>query len=218
MRDRDIRTIRFWTSLVSIYRVLSFPSTVSVSSIIDPGVDWVKNVGITGPWRDGLEESIQLFYHRFRDTMRDKNLRPLSFFSILRSSPLTSFLWDPDLKMENSPKRVPKTDREVMSVKSRLGPVAAISTHPKAIHQSAFTIMSNDNIRDDFMVYAGDREGFFDFFSNLARCARTADPTPDFVATPYTGSKREHPLGKLGLKDEPAGKVRVFAMVDSWTQ
>jgi len=25
-------------------------------------------------------------------------------------------------------------------------------------------------------------------------------------------------LGKLGFKDEPAGKVRVFAMVDIWTQ
>jgi hypothetical protein len=25
-------------------------------------------------------------------------------------------------------------------------------------------------------------------------------------------------LGKLGLKQEPAGKVRVFAMVDPWTQ
>lgn len=25
-------------------------------------------------------------------------------------------------------------------------------------------------------------------------------------------------LGKLGFKDEPAGKVRVFAMVDPWTQ
>jgi hypothetical protein len=29
---------------------------------------------------------------------------------------------------------------------------------------------------------------------------------------------RNTPLGKLGLKQEAAGKVRVFAMVDSWTQ
>jgi len=26
------------------------------------------------------------------------------------------------------------------------------------------------------------------------------------------------PIGKLGLKVEPAGKVRVFAMVECWTQ
>lgn len=25
-------------------------------------------------------------------------------------------------------------------------------------------------------------------------------------------------LGKLGFKEEPAGKIRVFAMVDAWTQ
>jgi len=35
----DIPTIRFWTSLTSIYRVLTFPGNVSVSSITDPGVD-----------------------------------------------------------------------------------------------------------------------------------------------------------------------------------
>jgi len=29
---------------------------------------------------------------------------------------------------------------------------------------------------------------------------------------------RIDPLGRLALKDEPAGKVRVFAMVDIWTQ
>jgi len=27
-----------------------------------------------------------------------------------------------------------------------------------------------------------------------------------------------HSLGKLGFKEEAAGKIRVFAMVDCWTQ
>jgi hypothetical protein len=27
-----------------------------------------------------------------------------------------------------------------------------------------------------------------------------------------------HSIGRLGLKQEAAGKVRVFAMVDCWTQ
>lgn len=27
-----------------------------------------------------------------------------------------------------------------------------------------------------------------------------------------------HPIGKLGFKEEAAGKIRVFAMVDCWTQ
>jgi len=36
---------------------------------------------------------------------------------------------------------------------------------------------------------------------------------------PFRLSKSWPPyLGKLGLKEEPAGKVRVFAMVDPWTQ
>jgi hypothetical protein len=41
-----------------------------------------------------------------------------------------------------------------------------------------------------------------------------ADPPLSYVGTPYTEPQKVLPLGKLGLKDEPAGKVRVFAMVD----
>jgi hypothetical protein len=45
------------------------------------------------------------------------------------------------------------------------------------------------------------------------------------IGNPFPGYADAHPhltgpplSGKLGLKDEPAGKVRVFAMVDPWTQ
>jgi len=34
----------------------------------------------------------------------------------------------------------------------------------------------------------------------------------------YSSDWSSLPLGKLGFKEEPAGKVRVFAMVDCWTQ
>lgn len=37
------------------------------------------------------------------------------------------------------------------------------------------------------------------------------DPTP-------LGYTEYFSIGRLGLKQEPAGKVRVFAMVDCWTQ
>jgi hypothetical protein len=45
------------------------------------------------------------------------------------------------------------------------------------------------------------------------------------IGNPFPGYAEANPhltgpplSGKLGLKDEPAGKVRVFAMVDPWTQ
>jgi hypothetical protein len=95
-----------------------------------------------------------------------------------------------------------------------LKPVPVISTHPKIINRAAYAIMSNDELRDDMMIYASDQEGFFEFFSNLKRCSMMADPPLSHVGTPYTSSSKVDHLGKLGLKDEPAGKVRVFAMVD----
>jgi hypothetical protein len=101
-------------------------------------------------------------------------------------------------------------------VKAKRGKLVAcpiISTHPKAINQAAFTIMSSF-LRDDFMVFASKLKGFFEFFSNLRRCSMIADPPRSYVGTPYVDSAKVQPLGKLGLKDEPAGKVRVFAMVD----
>lgn len=38
-----------------------------------------------------------------------------------------------------------------------------------------------------------------------------------FLPSPVTGVKTP-PIGKLSTKEEAAGKVRVFAMVDIWTQ
>lgn len=138
----------------------------------------------------------------------------LDFFSILKSSPLTSSVWDPDLMVKND-KSIP-ADPGSHFVKAKRGVlvgVPIISTHPKSVNQAAYTIMGSD-LRDSFMVFASKLKGFFEFFSNLRRCSMISDPPLDYVGTPYTTSLRTLPLGKLGLKDEPAGKVRVFAMVD----
>lgn len=61
IRKQDIKTIRFWTSLVSLYRILHFPAPVSVDSIIKPGVDWLSRIGVNNPYRDGFEQAITLF-------------------------------------------------------------------------------------------------------------------------------------------------------------
>jgi hypothetical protein len=73
-------------------------------------------------------------------------------------------------------------------------------------------------IKEVMMIYAADAKNFFEFFSQLNRCSIIADPPPFMAGTPTTLSEFRDYLGRLGLKDEPAGKVRVFAMVDCWTQ
>jgi hypothetical protein len=39
-----------------------------------------------------------------------------------------------------------------------------------------------------------------------------------YLFEPLIGEVKNRSLGKLGTKVEPAGKIRVFAMVDCWTQ
>jgi len=60
------------------------------------------------------------------------------------------------------------------------------------------------------------------FFNRIQVVAMATHPSLDlyeiwakyFIPAP----KGKGYLGKLGFKIEPAGKIRVFAMVDSWTQ
>jgi len=58
---------------------------------------------------------------------------------------------------------------------------------------------------DRFLSGHRDRENFLGRIWTLCDLAKGVKTTPPF-------------LGRLGTKDEPAGKVRVFAMVDPWTQ
>jgi len=55
------------------------------------------------------------------------------------------------------------------------------------------------------------RRGYTAFWQRLDELRKR--DLPFRFEKPYSPS-----LGKLGLKEEPAGKVRVFAMVDPWTQ
>jgi hypothetical protein len=59
-------------------------------------------------------------------------------------------------------------------------------------------------------MFAADKKGFFEFFSSLQRLSVIPIAPSDY--------HKETLIGSLGLKDEPAGKVRVFAMVDCFTQ
>jgi len=53
----------------------------------------------------------------------------------------------------------------------------------------------------------------------MRQLAETFFPRLDqFLDAMPIGLKRDGVVGKLSLKQEPAGKIRVFAMVDPFTQ
>jgi hypothetical protein len=48
----------------------------------------------------------------------------------------------------------------VLPEKPKYARVPIISTNPGSINEAAFTIMSDDNIRDDMMIYASEQVCF----------------------------------------------------------
>jgi len=78
------------------------------------------------------------------------------------------------------------------------------STHPSALLESAKVLF----------LYQGGA-----LYSRMRQLAETFFPRLDqFLDAMPIGLKRDGVVGKLSLKQEPAGKIRVFAMVDPFTQ
>lgn len=78
--------------------------------------------------------------------------------------------------------------------------------------------MKSPNLMRDFEYLIRDKWDQMSFMQALRKIG-------GLVGNPFPGYLEREPqlsqaslVGKLGLKDEPAGKVRVFAMVDPWTQ
>jgi hypothetical protein len=89
------------------------------------------------------------------------------------------------------------------------------STHPETLHTSAHALFSSRQIYDSWLVIA-------QFFSSypiiylMSQCL--SSPPVRSYKTINTEDGVVPLIGKLGLKQEAAGKMRVFAMVDPWTQ
>jgi hypothetical protein len=119
-------------------------------------------------------------------------------FPILKSSPFT--------KGTNNFEDLTKAEQFEAMVKEPI-----VSTHPLAIHEAANALHNDAEL-------SGPTEFFLGLLpdGNVMREAfRLCISLPlkrgiQSITSPF--------LGKLSLKEESAGKVRVFAMVDPWTQ
>nr|UJQ92521.1 MAG: putative RNA-dependent RNA polymerase [Mitoviridae sp.] len=97
----------------------------------------------------------------------------------------------------------------------------SVSTNPLALSLNAARLQE-EGLSEDilfFMKYHKESTdvafpGLAAIFQDAANLRSTEFGNPFKDSPVYNNT----PLGKLGLKEEAAGKVRVFAMVDSWTQ
>jgi hypothetical protein len=87
----------------------------------------------------------------------------------------------------------------------------SFSTHPFALHRAAWALRENPG------VFAAWKRLSTLFGKGQALIYPTLRLSHMFKPDLVGGSMKGR-IGKIGLKVEPAGKVRLFAMVDPWTQ
>jgi hypothetical protein len=213
LRNGDVNMMRLYRSLFNLFSLLDFEGnkrpSVLTKSIITPGVN--------SPESTSAKKEIYAFIPHFikmlstlnglslREMRRglEKEYANISFIPILKSSPFT---WSVT-KFEDL---TPAEQVEAMAK------CPLVSTHPNAVWKSV------QGFKQDPTLYAN-----ICYFFSLVKDANPIKkiffqlgllPVSDWSEAQLKNPKFSPAMGKLGVKDEAAGKVRVFAMVDPWTQ
>jgi len=197
IRKGDVNTIRFWMTLLGLYRVLSYKGKLSLNTITDPGADtasWSFNIVIGNKWREFVKNSFWpvLKKRGWINEMSNMTLSP-SPVSIERSSP-----------------------------SSGLHKWRLVSTSFPALVASAKNIIADVKWRMRFHEWLSTVTNGQAYWTRIQWCARRGYEIVGRIVSRedlYQTSEHDYELyGKLGTKEEAAGKIRVFAMVDAWTQ
>jgi hypothetical protein len=187
----DTFIIRLILTIASLYRDIIYPSKVNTNSITDP---------FTGD-KDQISRIIK-FIPRFIKVFIPSNLvgpsliaGKLKYFPISTSSPQTSIRqWDQE---SDSPL--------IISSTSLISLVRSASVMPLN-----YILYFNELLEVVGPRYPGKIPDFGTILMNMMTYGSKLLIGP---LRPKSGV-----LGKLGLKQEAAGKMRVFAMLDPWTQ
>lgn len=206
IRAGETWAIRFWATLFGLYRILEFPGTVKLGSItngsrMDPSLCYKFSQFVTTHLVEVLKTKFSKEGSVVDALWSEEGEGPLEFMKKLRAKPFV----------------IPKSGP---SVQAGNVPVGAQSTSPASIlasawtwrHSSLFPLLENW-CRMTSNVWVLNR--IESWAKELWVWEDSLPLAPDAPSCPF---KATNSLGKLGFKPEPAGKVRVFAMVDPWTQ
>lgn len=205
IRKGDSRAIRLALTFIGVYRVLSFPGVAKLGTITDSST-------ATGALNRYIQGLIPLFvklfvFSRFNRVYLIKRLKRYATKTILPmfkggpGAPGFKGLWN---------------------------------THPNAVLLQGLALKMEPVLWESFSIIISltsnwpVRDLIEEVVSlRLLRGVYQEDLKAKFLGqriefptamTPQTRLEPIWPLGKLGSKLEAAGKVRVFAMVDAWTQ
>lgn len=204
IRSGNTSVMRFYLTLLNVYRILDMSGNLKLGTITGPFKGNYSKVSEILAYIPPFVSALKLG-NVLGPSQKERNSmieRYGLFASKMMPKPedaAMNWLKDQYSALEASPimKSAPGT---------KYDSGIEISSHPVVLIRSAITLR-HTNVWRHFSVFLNMLP-----FNNLVRRAFEASAKLDnvFKALPS--------LGKLGIKEEAAGKVRVFAMVDAWTQ
>lgn len=215
IRNGDVAMIRLYLTLFNLYRLIDFKGDMRVKSLVKTIISPAVHAKDYLTLRAQLLLYVPVFFKALvpiiglntRSLKRELMMAYSSIEAIplLKSSPFT-------LSLNKFSGIESGVAQEQMVIK----PV--VSSHPIAIHEAANALENNAELHDATHFFLG----LVDDNHVIRRAYRWCTQFPlktekgtQYVPTPVSAGPV---LGKLALKEEAAGKVRVFAMVDVWTQ
>lgn len=198
-------TIRFWATLFGIYRVLEFPGKVKLNTITDESKMDISLVPKFSHFV--IHHLVPSLLKNFRkggpllDAVRPGGEGPLAFMQGLRAKPFLISKSGPSLQAYN-------------------GMETSQSTSPASILASAYCWLQSPlySVLTNWCKMTGNTWVLNRIESWAKELWVWEDSLPLRSGGPACPFEATNWLGKLGFKSEPAGKIRVFAMVDPWTQ
>nr|WAY16589.1 putative RNA-dependent RNA polymerase [Rhizoctonia solani mitovirus 112] len=192
----NVNTMKLVSSVLNLFRDIKYPGTPKLSTIISPYVGKVDAPA-------SLQEFIVPFLSAFLSfNLLSREIEYNGSVSLSRIQALAkeAIQWR-GRRLFMIWKAAPGM------VKDTLFGTANYSSHPFNVFRSLLSLFKNEEIWNSFTFIA-------DFIEHRALKELLKIFTNYKLSSlPYTGA-----IGKLHAKEEPAGKVRLFAMVDAPTQ
>nr|UJQ92573.1 MAG: putative RNA-dependent RNA polymerase [Mitoviridae sp.] len=189
IRRLHLPTIRLWLTLFGLYRVLTYPGTLKIETITAPGK--VINTNLLGAWTTFSREYLRMLSEKADQRLLD--LEP-STHLVPRVLPITSV-------GASSLGANPKNDQEAQSSwESRF-----------AAARQWVTGVWGDSLWE-YLWHVGQVDKTNTLW-DLIEYEAEVDPL-----APCRSFRGKTINGRLSTKEEAAGKIRVFAIVDYWTQ
>lgn len=222
IRSRDRQVIRTWLTIFNLYRIIEIPGKLKLSTITDPGkeLDLERVRGMGEIFFQYMLRTNKPFADLFMDLQKGSaEAFAIKPFLIPKSSGTTNYSTTVRSKIRDKVSGMWKWSSETIGW-------SFASTSPLSVSISA-VLLRHDTVLFPLIREWCDRtsnSAFWEFLDKISTPFDISSHVKPVLSIPVLDTiyQRWHgggfALGKLGFKEEAAGKVRVFAMVDCWTQ